>query len=1090
MEESGVKAIPGLAYLSVPLKTTRAVDFSESFTQFILSHYGQDPASFTSAIQSLAQLRQLATAEIALESGTAARDALYKYHGQLELLELHFSPSLFEESGLVMFEWADAFHPESSTKQASLAFEKASVIFNLGAALSHLASTNGQQASNVESLKVGFNYFQVAANMFHFILENFLHPPTRDMSKRCCEALEALMLAQAQECFITKALLEAKSKPATLMKLAQQCAIMYAQITDMITTVSAASAADEQQLSKNYFPPVWIGMCKLKQKYFGALAQYYRSQVAGSESQFGEVVARMQLADQNAKEAVKLAKDLSSQSSSALSLFGLLKSPGGAGSASGGMDMTQLLTQITAFSSQVAQQLVTATRENDVIYHASIPASSTLPAPSALLVPKLTKLLELVPTLREIIGEDLFKDLIPLSVMETESVYTSKKDELVREVTRMVREADDTIDAEVRSLGVLETIWLLANSGVFSGSAADEGEKSSTALSSTSTSNTGSTPNEVKEWQKFIRSKGGTDSIHSLLQSISQLRSSTSLLIQQCQTILNTESNAYAADRQKYGDMIASKQPGPEQGLLSLREDLGRFEGDLEKGSKGDRAVLAKWTDIERVVGVYSSDATLRDFFNDPEKVLSSGASGTSPSASSTTASNQLVDLLSTPNEESEQSRLTKLIPPAEPLYKKCRDLLAQLTALKSDRSSLLSSLKSLVQTDSIHNLLVLTRKNESGVVHADMAKFEKERARVSESVRVGERWSRELSTAHGQLTQTELVRYLGSKQSRHKSAIDQLKQARVGFEEVLVNLESGRGFYSGLNANVQKLLGRCDQVCQGRRAERERILTKALAGNSSVGSSLGGESGAPTGDGIGRILQDRLAKLNVSSPPTSSTSPPSSMMTMPPVSSSMGVGVSSFGQGSAGMATSSMVQQAQYLPPSIASGPGPSSMTSPTMPGTFSNNTANYSSGGNNYNNGNNVGLGGSMSMGMGVMPTSPSGYAMPPPLSQPPPGTGYMNPQSYPPYAQQAAPPPPSSTYQNQQPGQQPMQGPGYAYPPQQQQVPFHHVPAQLGLPAHLQQPLGGLSSVGSGGGNQQQQQYGGGHGQQNQQYYRPPY
>ena len=65
----------------------------------------------------------------------------------------------------------------------------------------------------------------------------------------------------------------------------------------------------------------------------------------------------------------------------------------------------------------------------------------------------------------------------------------------------------------------------------------------------------------------------------------------------------------------------------------------------------------------------------------------------------------------------------------------------------------------------------------------------------------------------------------------------------------------------------------------------------------------------------------EQVGQVERSSSPTSSMNPPSSMMTMPPVSSSMGVGVSSFGQGSAGMATSSMVQQAQYLPPSISSG-------------------------------------------------------------------------------------------------------------------------------------------------------------------------
>ena len=55
-----------------------------------------------------------------------ARDLLYKYFGQLELLELRFAEIR------VNFPWHDAFTNKLTT-QTSLAYEKASIIFQIAA---------------------------------------------------------------------------------------------------------------------------------------------------------------------------------------------------------------------------------------------------------------------------------------------------------------------------------------------------------------------------------------------------------------------------------------------------------------------------------------------------------------------------------------------------------------------------------------------------------------------------------------------------------------------------------------------------------------------------------------------------------------------------------------------------------------------------------------------------------------------------------------------------------------------------------------------------------------------------------------------
>ena len=73
-----------------------------------------------------------------------ARDLLYKYFGQLELLELRFAEIR------VNFPWRDAFTNKLTT-QTSIAYEKACIIFQIAA--THSAIAASQNRSDPEGLK-------------------------------------------------------------------------------------------------------------------------------------------------------------------------------------------------------------------------------------------------------------------------------------------------------------------------------------------------------------------------------------------------------------------------------------------------------------------------------------------------------------------------------------------------------------------------------------------------------------------------------------------------------------------------------------------------------------------------------------------------------------------------------------------------------------------------------------------------------------------------------------------------------------------------------------------------------------------------
>jgi hypothetical protein len=144
--------------LSVPTKESEAVDFTEPFGAYIQSSYQEDPSKYS---QELKQLNDYRSATQAAGKDTTGRDILYRYYGQLELLGVRFPVD--EERLKVEFEWKDAFSKRVVT-QSSLAFEKASILFNTAALCSSIAA----QADRVETLglKTAYNYFQAAAGIF------------------------------------------------------------------------------------------------------------------------------------------------------------------------------------------------------------------------------------------------------------------------------------------------------------------------------------------------------------------------------------------------------------------------------------------------------------------------------------------------------------------------------------------------------------------------------------------------------------------------------------------------------------------------------------------------------------------------------------------------------------------------------------------------------------------------------------------------------------------------------------------------------------------------------------------------------------
>lgn len=157
--------------------------------------------------------------------------------------------------------WADVGQPpltddrfdaftHKPTSQYSLAYEKASIIFNISAVLScHAAHQNRHEDVG---LKTAYHSFQASAGMFTYINENFLHAPSTDLSRETVKTLIAIMLAQAQEVFLEKQIADGK-KVGLLAKLASQAAFLYTQATE----------GAQENVTNAVFEKVWLLVCQV-----------------------------------------------------------------------------------------------------------------------------------------------------------------------------------------------------------------------------------------------------------------------------------------------------------------------------------------------------------------------------------------------------------------------------------------------------------------------------------------------------------------------------------------------------------------------------------------------------------------------------------------------------------------------------------------------------------------------------------------------------------------------------------------------------------------------------------------------------------
>ncbi|XP_039320852.1 rhophilin-1 isoform X6 [Saimiri boliviensis] len=263
--DSGRRGSEAVTVPMIPLglKETKELDWSTPLKELISVHFGEDGASYEAEIRELEALRQAMRTPSRNEAGL---ELLTAYYHQLCLLDARFlTPA--RSLGL-SFQWYDSLTGVPA-QQRALAFEKGSVLFNIGALHTQIGAR--QDRACIEGVRCAVEAFQRAAGAFSLLREKFSRAPSPDMSAASLCALEQLMMAQAQECVFEGLSPSASMGPRDCLAqlhLAQEAAQVAAEYRLVHQTMAQPPVHD-------YVPASWTTLVHVKAEYFCSLAHYH-----------------------------------------------------------------------------------------------------------------------------------------------------------------------------------------------------------------------------------------------------------------------------------------------------------------------------------------------------------------------------------------------------------------------------------------------------------------------------------------------------------------------------------------------------------------------------------------------------------------------------------------------------------------------------------------------------------------------------------------------------------------------------------------------------------------------------------------------
>jgi len=433
----------------------------------------------------------------------------------------------------------DAF-THKPTSQNSLAYEKASIIFNIAAVLScHAAHQNRHEDTG---LKTAYHSFQAAAGMFTYINENFLHAPSTDLNHETVRTLIGVMLAQAQEVFLEKQIADDK-KVAMLAKLASQASYLYSQAVEGV----------QENVTKAVFEKVWLLLTQVKASQMACIAQYYQALADNDANNHGVAIARLQSVERQSKETSRLANNFPASL------------PANSNLAS---DTGSILVDVNKkYIALTQEKLVEFIKDNDFIYHQPIPNEASLSTIPKLPAAKAISVSELYQgqDIHKIVGPDIFQKIVPMSVTESASLYDEEKAKMIRAETERAETANGEMAASLDYLKLPGSLNVLK----------------------------GGSDHEIsidQEFQRWCETLAGHKPFGQTFDELSADKSRISSLLEQSSKQLDMEESVCEKMRSKYG-ADWTQQPSSRL-TATLRSDIRNYRSAIDEASTSDVQLL------------------------------------------------------------------------------------------------------------------------------------------------------------------------------------------------------------------------------------------------------------------------------------------------------------------------------------------------------------------------------------------------------------------------------------------------------------------------------------------------------------------
>ncbi|KAH8879429.1 BRO1-domain-containing protein [Thozetella sp. PMI_491] len=752
--------------ISVPLKATNEIDWITPLKSYIQNTYGDDPERYAEECAALHRLRQ--DMRGAGKDSTAGRDLLYRYYGQLELLDLRFPVD--EQHIKISFTWFDAF-THKSTSQHSLAFEKASIIFNISAVLSCHAAN--QTRTEESGLKTAYHSFQASAGMFTYINENFLHAPSTDLSRDTVKTLIAVTLAQAQEVFLEKQIADQK-KVGLLAKLSSQAATLYAQAIEGV----------QENVNKAIFEKVWLLMVQVKFNFMSSLAQYYQALADDDANNHGLAVARLQSAEGLGKEANRMANNFPNSIPSSSNLAA---------------DCGVILADITKrHLSTVSDKLRELSKDNDYIYHQTVPAEASIPAVPKLPASKPIPVSELYAgqDIQRITGPDLFAKIVPLQVTESASLYDEEKAKLIRAETERVDTANSEMAASLDYLRLPGALQVLKGGLDQQDILPDE---------------------DFRTWCSDVADHENPAKIFELLSSEKE---KVIAILSKSTKQLDMEESVCEKMRSKY-ESDWTQQPSSRL-TTTLRGDIRNYREALEEAARSDGQLAMKLRQNENEFDEMRAAAQHGEVDALFQRAINRLRGGTtnSPAGGET----NLLDA-----EFDDQG------PSVGDQVSQVEDILKKLNLIKRERVQVLKDLKDKAHNDDISQILILNKKSianyEQQLFQSELEKYRPLQNRLVQANHKQAALMKALTMTFNSLLQDKRVRAEQSKyesvQRQRNGAINKYKRAYQEFLDLEAGLQSAKNWYREMKETVESLEKNVETFVNNRRSEGAQLLNQ-----------------------------------------------------------------------------------------------------------------------------------------------------------------------------------------------------------------------------------------------------------------------